>query len=122
MYFGQATHEYPAVMTLQLPDGIVVPMDYGDRVRVEKWLLPQLPREYRPSLLSLSLGARAVYRDGNSQDSLQVRDHGAYWEFELDRFNPEAGPVEFVAHGVVDAPHVALAVLASVVVACHLGG
>jgi len=79
--------------------------------------MPDLPGRFKPSDMSLSRGARAVYRDSRKRDSLQVRDFGSYWEVELDRFNPEQSIVGFIGHALTDTPVVtALFALGVVVV------
>lgn len=78
-------------------------MAYGERHEVPKSDMPHVPAGFRRSTLSLPRGSRAVYRDNKRIDSLQLRDFVDYWEFELDRFNPEAGLPEFIGHAMTDA-------------------
>jgi hypothetical protein len=91
-------------------------MNYGQRIRVSKRRMPHLPRRFKPSDMSLSRGARAVYRDSRKRDSLQVRDFGSYWEVELDRFNPEQSIIGFIGHAFTDAPAVTALVALGVMV------
>jgi len=89
-----------------LPTGETRWMRFHERVKVNKDVMPHVPPGFRESMLSLRRGARAVYRDGNKKNSLQLRDFRTYWEFELDHFNPEAGFWEFLGHAINDAPGV----------------
>ena len=84
---------------------------YGQTIRIRKRQMPHLPKGLRRAVWSLPLGERAAYRDSDHRNSIHIREFDDYWDCHVDHFNPDAGPVEFIAHGVVDAPAVTLGIL-----------
>ncbi|MCZ6691404.1 MAG: hypothetical protein O7H41_17590 [Planctomycetota bacterium] len=93
---------------VRLPGVVSFYMEYGEKFRISKAVMPDVPFGFRRSKWSLSLGARAVYRDRRGRRSLQLREYKDHWTVQLDRFNPEAGKREFVGHALTDALHVTL--------------
>ena len=89
--------------TAWLPNYGLLPISYDEFLRIEKVDMPTLPAGFQPSTWSLSLGAMAVYRDGNRTNSLQIREYDTHWTVQLDRFNPDAGLAEWVGHALTDA-------------------
>ncbi|SDM60927.1 hypothetical protein SAMN04487949_2245 [Halogranum gelatinilyticum] len=72
---------------------------------------PQLPPPtewgfgLEPSTLGFPDGANRMYRDGRSDDSLQVREYDDYYLIQLDHANPTVGGVDnLVAHYELDVP------------------
>lgn len=89
----------------------IIRLAHGERVTILKRDLPLLPPGFRVSTWSLRRAAKAVYRDTRKTNSLQVRDYGRYWEFQLDHYNPEApdaGLTEVIGHGFMDAPEITI--------------
>jgi len=102
-------------MTVNVPGIGWRETSYGEGIKVPRSRLPcGLPPEFHSSPLSLLRGARRVLRDGRERDSLQAREYVDHWQFELDRWNPEASPKGFAAHALTDA-------LAVTVTVCLVG-
>ncbi len=67
-----------------------------------------LPSFFRETDLGLSKGAIRQYRDGKPTNSLHLHEFPDFFLVHVDTFNAEFHPV---AHGIVDTPGIALAVI-----------
>lgn len=79
----------------------------GEKVRIDKELISELPGRFKESYPANAMqdGAVASYRSTEEGDVVHIIEYEGYWEVHLDEFNPKHEPIKHLIH---DAPGEAL--------------
>lgn len=80
----------------------------GEFITIPKEEVSELPDFFEETNMGLSKGELRQFRDNKAVQSLHIHEFPDYYVAHVDLFNPKFHPV---AHGVLDTPGIALALV-----------